>query len=199
MATGGYPRPSQTRRIGGRMPQTGAKAVARWRSEPRRRTPRAKRATVAKNAPDSRAASAQTARGEVDAPEGNLAIGEGAGREPPRRLREGKRGWRVLRHTLTGTKTTQDSTGKASAHTGPASPADSQATPHDRHTTRAVSAPARGQARLARSSRGCLRTLRVRLRRICPPLRFGAFHADWHQDGTSKHTQAHAPDSQNPG
>ena len=79
----------ETRRIGGG-------GVERCR-EPKR----AKRATVAKNAPASRAAFAQTARGEADAPDGNLAIVEGAGRESSRRLREGKRGWRVLRHTLT--------------------------------------------------------------------------------------------------
>ena len=43
---------------------------------------------------------------EATAPERNLAIAERCGREAERPLREGKHGWGVLRHTLTGTEHT---------------------------------------------------------------------------------------------
>ena len=59
--------------------------------------------TVAENAPAAERPPCRGADRDPTAPERNLAIAEWCGREAERPLREGKHGWGVLRHTLTGT------------------------------------------------------------------------------------------------
>ena len=74
----------------------------RWRSGEVPRTAARKRATVAENAPAAERPLRRRRAPKRTPPKAIFRLSSVAGRDGARRLRKGKHGWGVLRHTMTG-------------------------------------------------------------------------------------------------